>query len=190
MLNKYFTYKDYKIELNRPELLLVKEFEKLMDDSFNKCKDDKTGKKKIKAFKIFKYLFLFHSNQSPYSEMDEQERRKYSLEDSDLSNTDLIDPIVIQAEKKYEILTKSRLSKMLEAAEIAVDNFTLYFRIADYTEIDDATGKARYNIKDGINGVAGLSKLSEGLKDLQDLVKKEQEAETDLRGGAEIGMLD
>ena len=78
----------------------------------------------------------------------------------------------------------------VEAAEIAVDNFTLYFRIADYTEIDDVTGKARYSIKDGINGVAGLSKLSEGLKDLQDLVKKEQEAETDLRGGAEIGMLD
>ena len=190
MLNKYFLYKDYKIELNRPELLLVKEFEQLMDDSFNKCKEDKTGKKKIKAFKFFKYLFLFHSNQSPYSEMDERERRKYSLEDAELENTEIINPIFVAAERKFEILTKSRLSKMLEAAEIAVDNFTLYFRVADYTEVDEVTGKARYNIKDGINGVAGLSKLSEGLKDLQDLVKKEQEADTDLRGGAEIGMLD
>ena len=35
-----------------------------------------------------------------------------------------------------------------------------------------------------------LRSWAEGLKDLQDLVKKEQEAETDLRGGAEIGMLD
>ena len=122
--------------------------------------------------------------------MDEKEKRKYALEDSELTNTDIINPLMVAAEKKYEVLTKSRLSKMLEAAEIAVDNFTLYFRIADYTEIDDVTGKARYSIKDGINGVAGLSKLSEGLKDLQDLVKKEQEAETDLRGGAEIGMLD
>lgn len=190
MLSKYFLYKDYKIELNRPELLLVKEFEQLMDDSFNKCKEDKTGKKKLKAFKFFKYLFLFHSNQSPYSEMDEKERRKYALEDSELTNTDIINPLMVAAEKKYEVLTKSRLSKMLEAAEIAVDNFTLYFRIADYTEIDDVTGKARYSIKDGINGVAGLCKLSEGLKDLQDLIKKEQEAETDLRGGAEIGMFD
>ena len=37
MLNKYFVYEDFKIDLNRPELLLVKEFESLMDIKYNKC---------------------------------------------------------------------------------------------------------------------------------------------------------
>ena len=35
MLNKYFTYENFEVSLNRPELLLVKEFEDLMSKDFN-----------------------------------------------------------------------------------------------------------------------------------------------------------
>ena len=34
-----------KIELEKPEILLVKEFAELMNNERNKCKEDKTGEK-------------------------------------------------------------------------------------------------------------------------------------------------
>lgn len=190
MLAKYFTYRDFKIILNRPELLLVKEFDLIMSDDYNKCKEDKTGKQKLKAFKIFKYIFLLYDMNSPYSEKDFETRQKYSLEDSGLTLKDIISTEVNQASMKYEVLTKSRLSKMLEGAQIAVDKFTLYFHNVDYLDIDIETGKAKYNIKDGIAAVSALDKLVSGLKSLQDQVKNEQDADTTLRGGVEAGLLD
>ena len=50
-----------------------------MDIEYNKCKEDKTGEKRLKAFKIFTYLFLVNDNSSPYSERDLQDRQKYAL---------------------------------------------------------------------------------------------------------------
>ena len=190
MLSKYFIYENFSVSLNRPELLLVKEFEALMNPEFNKSKEDPKGQNKIKAFKIFKYFFLLYDNKSPYSEMDEFSRKRYSLQDCGLEESDLINQIVFNASIKYEVLTKSRLSKMLEAAQVAVDKFTLYFHNVDYTEIDRDTGKPRYSIKDGISAVSQLGKLVEGLKGLQDQVRQEMEADTGLRGGVEAGLLD
>ena len=190
MLSKYFIYENFSVSLNRPELLLVKEFEALMSPEFNKSKEDPKGQNKIKAFKIFKYFFLLYDNKSPYSEMDEFSRKRYSLQDCGLEESDLINQIVFNASIKYEVLTKSRLSKMLEAAQVAVDKFTLYFHNVDYTEIDRDTGRPRYSIKDGISAVSQLGKLVEGLKGLQDQVRQEMEADAGLRGGVEAGLLD
>ena len=75
---------------------------------------------------------------------------------------------------------------MLEAAQSAVDKFTLYFHNVDYTEIDFETGKAKY----GIAAVSNLGKLVDGLKVLQEQVRLESEAESSIRGGVEAGWLD
>lgn len=190
MLNKYFLYENFKIKLNHPELLLVKEFADLMDDDFNKCKEDKTGAYKLIAFKYFTYLFLVNDNNSPYAEKTKEERQQYALADSGLKSSDLLNDKFIKASIKYEVVTKSRLSKMLDAAQFAIDKFTLYFHIVDYTKIDDLTGKPVFNIKDGIASVANMGKLVEGLKVLQEQVKNESEADSTLRGGAEAGFLD
>ena len=190
MISKYFTYENFQITLNRPELLLIKEFETLMSDEFNQCKEDETGKDKIKAFKIFKYLFLIYDHSSPYAEQDKATKQHYALEDSGLTLAEIKTKEVIAASIKYEVLNKSRLSKMLDAAQEAVDKFTLYFYTVDYTIIDDNTGKPVYNIKDGIASVAGLGKLVDGLKALQEQVLIEAESEADLRGGVSAGFMD
>jgi len=190
MLNKYFVYDNFTISLNKPELLLVKEFEDLMSVEFNKSKEDPKGLLKLKAFKVFKYLFLLYDHASPYCEENQESRKLYALQDSGLDEKDLMDNILLKASIKYEILTKSRLSKMLEAAQIAVDKFTLYFHTVDYTKIDEVTGKPQFNIKDGISSIANLGKLIDGLNDLKEQVQKEQEADNILRGGMQRGFLD
>lgn len=190
MLNKYFSYDNFIISLNRPELLLVQEFESLMDKDFNKSKEDPKGEYKLRAFKIFKYLFLMNDIESPYNEIDFDQKKKYALSDSGIDPKELLNDKFIKASLKYEVLTKTRLMKMLESAQTAVDKFTLYFHTVDYTKIDDVTGKPVFAIKDGIASVSMLGKLVEGLKLLQEQVRKEMEADTGLRGGTEAGFLD
>ena len=89
MLNKYFTYENFEVSLNRPELLLVKEFEDLMSKDFNKCKEDPKGDKKIKALKVMKYLFLAYDHSSPYCEENSETRKFNALRDSGLEARDL-----------------------------------------------------------------------------------------------------
>ena len=47
-----------KLELNRPEILLIKEFAALMDNKRNICPEDKTGKEHLRAYKEFTYIYL------------------------------------------------------------------------------------------------------------------------------------
>lgn len=58
---KFFIYNNVNGDVNIEEgsILLVRDFEKLLDPARNKTKDDKTGKNKTKAFKELKYIYLF-----------------------------------------------------------------------------------------------------------------------------------
>ena len=46
--------------LNQPEVLLIKEFSDLWEPDRNKCKDDKTGKKRYRATNEFKFIYLVY----------------------------------------------------------------------------------------------------------------------------------
>lgn len=46
------------IRINNYPILLVKEFADLWDQERNKCKDDPSGMKRIKAYREFTYIFL------------------------------------------------------------------------------------------------------------------------------------
>ena len=47
------------LRLNTHELLLIKEFEALWDTERNKCKEDSKGIKRLRAWREFKYIWLF-----------------------------------------------------------------------------------------------------------------------------------
>ena len=57
---KVFQYNNAtgKVELEDGNLLLIKEFRDLMNDDRNKCKQDPTGKKHLRAFREFTYIWL------------------------------------------------------------------------------------------------------------------------------------
>ena len=80
------------LELNVHEILLVKEFEALWDLDRNKCSEDPTGKKRLRAWKEFKYIWLFADWKSPYQQYLEMEKHKAAMEDSGLSDEEWNDP--------------------------------------------------------------------------------------------------
>ena len=53
------------LKINEYEILLVKEFADLWDESRNKCKEDKSGKNRLLAYKEFTYIFLALDFKSP-----------------------------------------------------------------------------------------------------------------------------
>ena len=73
------------LRLNTHEILLVKEFEALWDLDRNKCSEDPTGTKRLRAWKEFKYIWLFADWKSPYQQYLEMEKHRAAMNDSGLT---------------------------------------------------------------------------------------------------------
>ena len=119
-----------RLELNEPEILLIKEFKALYDR-------DKS-KNKARLWKELTYIYLAIDWKSLYSQYSEQERHTEALSDSGITETEFNDPIFREACRKYKSLQESNKSiKLLRAARMAADQFVEYFEtIIDLNERD------------------------------------------------------
>lgn len=192
MIQNIFQYDNMhnRVELNMPEILLVKEFSELVKCERNICKEDPKGIKGLRAFREFTYIWLALDWKSPYSDYSEQERHKEALNDSGITEEEFNNPEFRAACRKYRQLQESNRSiKMLQAAQNTVDNFIDYFNtVVDLSE-RDANGKPVFKTKDIISEISSLSKVHEELKILEGQVKKEMIETTSIRGGATDGFL-
>lgn len=192
MIQNIFQYDNMhnRVELNMPEILLVKEFAELVKCERNICKEDPKGIKGLRAFREFTYIWLALDWKSPYSDYPEQERHKEALNDSGITEEEFNNPEFRAACRKYRQLQESNRSiKMLQAAQNTVDNFIDYFNtVVDLSE-RDANGKPVFKTKDIIAEISSLSKVHEELKILEGQVKKEMMETSSIRGGATDGFL-
>ena len=190
---KFFLYDNVNgdVTINDEAILTVREFAALMDIERNKTKNDKTGKKKERAFKEFKYMYLFIDGQSPYFQFPEQDRHLESLLDSGLTPEEYEDSLFKEACRKYDKLQNSSLEvRLLKAAMAAVENQINYLENVDLSERDPATGKPIFKSKDLIAEIKGCKDIIVSLRDLELQVKKGENSETKLRGDVEQGLFD
>ena len=119
-----------RLELNEPEILLIREFKALYDR-------DKS-KNKARLWKELTYIYLAIDWKSLYSQYSEQERHTEALSDSGITEAEFNDPIFREACRKYKSLQESNKSiKLLRAARMAADQFVEYFEtIIDLNERD------------------------------------------------------
>ena len=191
-MQKVFLYNNVsgQVELNVPELLLVDEFKALIDNKRNVCKEDKTGKQHLKAFKEFTYIWLALDWQSLYADYSEQERHHEALKDSGITEEEFNDPLFRAACRKYRQLQRATRSiKVLQAAQLTVDKFIDYFTNIDPEERDEQTGKPIYKVKDIMTEISSLDKVLDELKTLEEQVKKEISEKSKLRAGATEGYM-
>lgn len=182
---KIFQYNNANgtVELNLPEILLVKEFSALMRDERNITDQDKTGKFKTRAFREFTYIYLCLDWTSPYSDYAEQDRHEVSLEDAGLTEEEFNDPDFRAACRKFkEIQNSNKSIRLLEAANEMVDKFIDYFKNVDPMERDEMTGKPIYKVKDIQAEMKNLTDVHETMVELENQVKKQLEAKTSMRG--------
>lgn len=169
-----------QLEINEPELLLVKEFKALLDR-------DKT-KNKTKVTKELTYIYLAIDWKSPYNQYSEYERHDEAISDSGLTEEEFNDPIFREACRKYRNLQESNKSvKLLEAAKRAADQFVDYFdTIVDLNERDQ-NGKPIFSAEKVMKEMAALHKVHEELVTLENQVKKELTEQSTIRAGATEG---
>lgn len=169
-----------QLELNEPEILLVREFKALLTR-------DKT-KTKSRALKELTYIYLAICWKSPYNQYTELERHEEALNDSGLTEEEFNDPIFREACRKFRSLQDSNKSiKLLNAARVAADQFIEYFEtIIDLNERDQ-NGKPVFSAEKVMKEMAQLSKVHEQLKVLEAQVKQEMEVSSGTRAGVQIG---
>ena len=190
MIQDIFVYNNQlnSVELNTPEILLVKEFAELLEPERNKCKEDPKGTEGLRAFREFTYIWLAICWKSVYSEYDEQERHKEALKDANITEEEFNNPEFRAACRKFRQIQESSLSiKMLHAAQETVNKFIEYFNSVDPLERDEQTGKPVYKVKDIMTELSSLGKVHDELIDLESRVKKELAEKSTIRGGAVDG---
>ena len=179
------------VKINKPEILLIEEFAKLMDDKRNICAEDKTGQQHLRAFKEFTYIWLAIDWESFYNNDTEQVRHLQALKDSGLTEDEFNDPEFRAACRKYRSLQESNLAiRSLSAAKITINKFIDYFESLDPQERDEQTGKPIYKVKDIMSEITSLSKVLEELKILEGQAKKEMQEQSQIRANAVEGFED
>lgn len=184
---QYDNAKD-RVILNKPEILLIKEFKELMDDERNICDEDPKGSKHLLAYKEFTYIWLALDWQSFYSDYSEQERHQAALQDSQLTREQFNDPKFRAACRRYKDIQESIISiKLLKSSQEMVNKFIDYFHSLDPQERDPQTGKPIWKVKDIQAELTNLPKVIDQLKQVEGYVKKEMQEQSQLRGGAVDG---
>jgi hypothetical protein len=182
---------DYTIEVNKPEILLIKEFDELFSLKFNTgMKGDSDGRKRLKGLKVIAFIYLVYDWKSPYAEYSQKEKVDSALEDTDLEKSIVDDTLVIKAISKFQDLQDTRLIRLLKSSELVVDKIRYHFETLDLQERDEVTGQYFIKARDVMSNLAALGKTIESLQLLKHLVQKEQEQTRGLRGDAEPGMFD
>ena len=179
------------VQINTPEVLLIREFAALWEPSRNKTKEDPKGSKRTRAFREFTYIWLMCDWASPYSDYTEQERHEEAMKDAKLTEKEWTDPVFRAACRKYrDLQNSSRSLKLIKAAQDVVDKITDYFETLDLQERDPVSGKPIFKTKDIMAELSNVSDVIEQLKTLEILYKREQEQDNGLMGNVEIGAFD
>ena len=165
-----------QLEINEPEIFLVREFKALVD------------RDKERAFKELTYIFLALDYKSIYSQYTEYERHEEALSDSGITEEMFNDPLFREACRKYRSLQDSNKSiKLLNAARNAADQFVDYFEtIIDLNERDQ-NGKPVFSAEKVMKEMAQLSKVHEQLVALEAQVKQELEVQARTRANVDEG---
>jgi hypothetical protein len=187
---KIFEFISNELVLNKPEILLIPEFEKLWALDRNMCKEDKSGTKRLQAYKEFKYIWLTQDFHSDYMELNEYERITTSLNDCGLTEAQVTTPEMVAAIRKYNKLQETKIIKLLKAAYGMIDKLETFFLTVDLNERDTNSNKLIHNSKDAISNLSNLGKAVEGLSILEYRVKKDMEAKSGVRGDASPGLYD
>lgn len=165
-----------QLEINEPEIFLVREFKALLE------------RNKERAFKELTYIFLALDYKSIYSQYTEYERHEEALSDSGITEEMFNDPLFREACRKYRSLQDSNKSiKLLNAARNAADQFVDYFEtIIDLNERDQ-NGKPVFSAEKVMKEMAQLSKVHEQLVALEAQVKQELEVQSGTRANVDEG---
>ena len=141
----------------------------------------------IKEFKDLKveelgYVYFMCDHRSAYAVYEWDKRHEEVIQSLKLKT---VSKKVEIACDKYNELIETSAVKLLKAARESVKKLETYFRTVDLTLADD-NGRPIFHAKDLVNNLEKMGKVVDGLSRLEDIVKKEEQANNPTRGGVEV----
>ena len=132
------------------------------------------------------FVYFTIDHKSPFS-VYEWEQRIVEVKNSIFGAESKFTPTpkILAACKKYDKLIETSAVRLLRAARESVIKLEKYFRDIDLTLIDD-NGRPIFHAKDLINNLEKMGKVVDGLRNLEEIVKKEEQAANTNRGGIEV----
>ena len=176
------------LKLDLHEILLVKEFDTLWDLERNKCSEDKKGEKRLRAWREFKYIWLYADFKSPYFQYLEMEKHKAAMDDSGLSEEEFQDPDFRAAVKKYlDIINSSRKLTLIRTAYRTLEKLRVWLDELDVDERDPVTYKPVFKPKEIMDAIGSISPMFDKLKELELAHQKDLlESKKTLKGDREV----
>ena len=179
------------IRINNYPILLVKEFADLWDQERNKCKDDPSGIKRIKAYQEFTYIFLCLDWKSPYFQYLEQEKSAAAKLDAGLSDEDMNDEKFKAAFNKYkEIINSDRILSLIRTALHTLTKTEIFLDNIDFANDVDESGRPIYRPSDVMKDLTQIKNLRRDLMELEIEHKKGIVSKNKTRGDVEIGFME
>lgn len=187
-----FDNAENKLRIEEYSVLLIKEFATLWEIERNKCKEDKTGKKRLKAYKELTYIYLTLDFKSPYFQYLEKDRHECALEDAGLTMEDLKDKDFLAAYNKYkEIRDADPILSIINTAYKTLHKMQVFLDNIDFSMDVDMDGRPLYKPKDVIADIKSIADIRKQLKELEALHKSDLADDgSSVRGDAELGFRD
>jgi len=164
-----FNYENFNLTINDKSVLCIAEFRDILES-------DKSEDKK-KALKMFEYLHLLCHWRSPYVNFTEDERKKASQKDANLSDEEVKSDLIVNGEKKYlELLNSNLKLSMIKDIRDSIINFRQYYK--QFNMDDKIKGGARngdflYAPEKYLKIVADSHKIFEQIDYLEKTLKEE-----------------
>ncbi len=179
------------LKIDEYSILLIKEFENLWDSKRNKCKEDKEGVHKLRAFQELKYIYLVLDWKSPYFQYKERDKHGAALLDSKLTEDDLKDEIFKAAYNKYlEIQESDRVLSLIKTGLRTLTKVQVFLDSIDFNTDVDRDGKPLFKPKEIIADIASIASMRKNLLELEVEHKKGLVGKTIVRGDNEVGWND
>ena len=188
---KFFILTPSGIEINTPEILLIKEFGDLYDIERNKCEKDPKGERRLRFYKEIVYIYTKIDFESYCHDYREDEKTACALSDSGLTKSELDDPVFKAALEEYQhIQYKDPYMRILDSAMRAVYKAEDYFNGIDFTTLNPETNLPMYKPKEMFDFIKQLPDMFKTLDDLKQKIRTKKQEEVELQGGVEKGMFD
>ncbi len=169
---------DNNVAIPSAYTLTITEFKDIVDR-------DKSKDKNV-ATKELAYIYFMVDHRSPFAVYGNQERSGEVIVNVFGPDTDWeADSLIKTACDIYKEITETSAVRLLKAARESVRKLQNYFETVDLTMMDD-NGKPIFHAKDLIANLANMGKVVNGLTDLEDLVKKQEQEANSNRGGVVV----
>lgn len=178
-----FEMNNYKLQI-QPEAYSIFPFKKIWDR-------DKSKDKKI-ALEELAYVYFMADFTSDFADILNPEEKHKEVMRSVISDPNWKpDESIIEAVKFYVERQRTIALTLLEDAKHGISKLSSYLRDINFNDTEtDKSGevKPKHDIKKFADTIRQIPAIIGALKELEDTVKKEREAEKGLRGGKQKGM--